>query len=56
MSSASDDGAEFSVLGEMMGLQPYQFEPAGIDIKNACDNSGEESGEEDERRLENLEW
>ena len=27
MSSASDDEPEFSVPGEMMGLQPYQFEP-----------------------------
>ena len=58
MSSASDDEAEFSVPGEMMGLQPYQFEPViDIDIENACDDSGEESSEEeDERRLENLEW
>ena len=58
MSSASDDEAEFLVPGEMMGLQPYQFEPViDIDIENACDDSGEESGEEeDERRLENLEW
>ena len=42
----------------MMGLQPSQFEPViDIDIENACDDSGEVSGEEvDERRLENLEW
>ena len=53
-----DDKAEFSVPGEMMGLQPYQFEPViDIDIKNAPDGSGEESSEEEnERRLENLEW
>ena len=30
MSSANDDEEEFSVPGEMMGLQPYQFEPVTL--------------------------
>ena len=58
MSSASDDETEFSVPEKMMGLQPCQFELViDIDIENACDDSGEGSGEEeDKRRLEILEW
>ena len=57
-SGASDDEAEYSVPEEMMGLQPYQFEPV-IDhdnVENAPDDSEAESSEEDESRLENLDW
>ena len=40
------------------GFTPYLLKPViDIDIENARDDSGEESSEEeDERRLENLEW
>ena len=52
-SGASDDEAECSVPEEMMGLQPYQFEP----VENAPDDSEAESRDgEDESRLENLDW
>ena len=58
-SGASDDEAEYSVPEEMMGLQPYQFEPV-IDVDNVQnapdDSEAESSDEEDESRLENLDW
>ena len=58
-SGASDDEAEYSVPEEMMGLQPYQFEPV-IDVDNVenapDDSEAESSDEEDESRLENLDW
>ena len=51
--------AEYSVPKEMMGLQPYQFEPV-IDVNNAenapNNSEAESSDEEDESRLENLDW
>ena len=58
-SGASDDEAEYSVPEEMMGLQPYRFEPV-IDVDNVQnapdDSEAESSDEEDESRLENLDW
>ena len=58
-SGASDDKAEYSVPEEMMGLQPYRFEPV-IDVDNVQnapdDSEAESSDEEDESRLENLDW
>ena len=60
MSSANDDEEIIFSTGGNDGFTTLSVRACyviDIDIENACDDSGEESSEEeDERRLENLEW
>ena len=58
-STSDDDGvfSVYSVQGEMMGLQPYQFEPVIDNVAESHSDSGDEySEDEDENRLANSEW
>jgi hypothetical protein len=54
-SSSNDD--EYLPQGQILGLQPYQFEPV-IDTTSESSESDDDysSEEEDGSRLDNLEW
>jgi hypothetical protein len=56
-SSETTAGDEYLPQGQISGLQPYQFEPV-IDIIRESSESDDEysSEEEDESRLDNLDW
>ena len=54
-SSSNDD--EYFPQGQILGLQPYQFKPVIDTIPESSESDDDYSSEEeDESRLDNLDW
>jgi hypothetical protein len=53
-SFSTDD--EYLPQGQILGLQPYQFELVIDTIPESSESDDDYSSEEDESRLDNLDW